>query len=278
MAVDERKEVQEGEGSASAGPSEPEALENIAETFGERRMLGWALAYAARSFSVFPCSRRKTPLTSNGLHDATTDWDRITEWWSEHPDANIGIRTGRVSDLAVLDVDGMEGERSLIELEHELPDTWVVITGRGAHFWFRMPEWELRNSASKLGPGLDVRAEGGYVIGPPSVHSSGAEYAFAGERRSGSTHRSLNSRPRGHGSASCVMATATRTRRSGRSPRPSEARRSERGTRPSTGRRSRWLGSSPDGSGHPTSSMSSSLRRRQSASTRPKHGARSRAP
>src|SRR4030095_253716 len=54
-----------------------------------------------------------------------------------------------------------------------------VITGAGRHIWFRMPDTELRNSASKIAPGIDIRADGGYVLAPPSVHPSGRRYAWS---------------------------------------------------------------------------------------------------
>ena len=80
----------------------------------------------------------------------------------------------------MLDVDGEEGIESLrrLERQHErLPHTASVVTPRGGqHFYFRHPGGEVRNSAGKLGAGLDIRADGGYVLAPPSAAANGRRY------------------------------------------------------------------------------------------------------
>jgi hypothetical protein len=137
-----------------------------------------ALGYAKKSIPVFPCKPGgKEPLTSNGFKDATTDPDRIRAWWSRWPDANIAMPTGKRSGWVVVDVDpkpgGYDSLAELHERGHELPLTATVRTGGGGvHHYLRCPGEagaEIRNSAGKLGPGLDIRGEGGYVIVPPSV-------------------------------------------------------------------------------------------------------------
>lgn len=93
--------------------------------------------------------------------------------------ANIGLATG---SLIVLDIDPRHGgDESLIALEHELlPTTWRVLTGGGGeHVYFAAPDFEIRNSAGRLGPGLDIRGAGGYVVAPPSTHISGRPYAWS---------------------------------------------------------------------------------------------------
>lgn len=133
-----------------------------------------ALRYARRDWPVFPCvPGDKRPLTSRGHLDATTDPSRITSWWNRWPNANIGVPTGERSGLLVLDVDGDEGRQTLETLEQEhgrLPATLRVSTPNGGeHIYFQYPPGtEVRNSAGKLGPGIDVRGEGGYVLAPPS--------------------------------------------------------------------------------------------------------------
>jgi hypothetical protein len=138
-------------------------------------LLKAALAYARRGIPVFPCEPGgKAPLTYNGFWDATTDSRRIGAWWARWPGANIGVPTGERSGLVVLDVDPRDGgPESLAGLERAtgpLPETAKARTGGGGmHVFFRYPAGEVvRNSTGRLGPGLDVRGEGGYVVVPPS--------------------------------------------------------------------------------------------------------------
>jgi hypothetical protein len=142
-----------------------------------------ALAYSRRGIPVFPCEPSgKRPLTYNGFWDATTDLPRLSAWWRRWPDANVGVPTGEQSGLLVLDVDSdADGPDSLALLERlygPLPRTAKARTGGGGvHVFFRYPAGEVvRNSAGKLGPGLDVRGEGGYVVVPPSRTQSTYEW------------------------------------------------------------------------------------------------------
>jgi hypothetical protein len=137
-------------------------------------LLEAATRYAHHGWPVFPCRpQAKTPQTPNGLKDATTDQRTIEAWWQAWPDANVAVVTGRTSGLVVLDVDGDEGAASLRALEREhgqIRATLSTVTPRGGqHYFFQHPGDEVRNSASKLGIGLDVRGDGGYVLVPPST-------------------------------------------------------------------------------------------------------------
>jgi hypothetical protein len=138
-------------------------------------LLRAALAYARRGIPVFPCEPGgKRPLTYNGFWDASADPRRVEPWWRRWPDANVGVPTGQVSGLLVLDVDarggGPESLAALQRAHGPLPRTARARTGGGGtHHFFGYPaEKEVRNSAGRLGPGLDVRGEGGYVVVPPS--------------------------------------------------------------------------------------------------------------
>jgi hypothetical protein len=156
-----------------------------------------AHGYAKRGWLVMPlhtptaqgcsCGRGecpnpgKHPRTVHGLKDASSDPTTIRKWWGLWPNANIGIVTGAESGILVLDVDGKQGEESLIELERRgclLPDTYTVQTGGGGqHVYFLWPEGvDVRNSQSRIAPGLDIRGHGGYVVAPPSLHASGTWY------------------------------------------------------------------------------------------------------
>jgi putative DNA primase/helicase len=129
----------------------------------------------------------KHPRTPRGLKDATNDLEQVKRWWRKWTDANIGIATGAASGLLVIDVDprhgGWQGLEELFKRTGEVfPPTVEVITGSGGrHFFFRMPDADIRNSAGKLGAGLDVRANGGYVVAAGSVHASGNRYQWTNE-------------------------------------------------------------------------------------------------
>lgn len=160
--------------------------------------LAAALEYAAQGIAVFPlhtpssdgsCSCRnadcgsvgKHPRTPNGVKDATTDAEQIRRWWTQWPEANIGIATGAGSDLVVIDVDGDEGEESLRRLTARhgpLPATRTAKTGRGRHLYFKHPGGKVKSKApmSRDCPHVDSRGDGGYVVAPPSLHVSGARY------------------------------------------------------------------------------------------------------
>jgi hypothetical protein len=125
----------------------------------------------------------KHPLTRHGLKDATTDERQIRLWWTEHPHANIGAAMGGELRLFAVDSDPRHGgDASLYDLTEvhglEWLNTLNIGTGsNGDHFWLHYPEdVEIRNSSNRLGPGLDIRGEGGYVVLPPSLHASGRRY------------------------------------------------------------------------------------------------------
>src|SRR5215813_8570990 len=146
-------------------------------------MLRSALTFAKKGLCVFPCLKRdKRPAVANGVNAATTNAEIIQQWWRQLPAANIGVATGKPSGIFVVDVDGVDAEAELRKLEAQhgaLPPTIEVITARGRHVYFKMPAAPIRNSAGKLGPGLDIRATGGYVLAPPSIHPTGRRYAWS---------------------------------------------------------------------------------------------------
>ncbi len=145
-----------------------------------------ALQLAARNIAVFSLSPgSKVPLPgSRGSLDASTNADVIRDWWAQTPAANIGVATGPRSGVWVLDVDPQhEGDQSLAEVVsryEELPDTVAVRTPSGGlHLWWKWPsDIEIRNSAGRVGAGIDVRGQGGYVIAPPSRLSNGRSYRW----------------------------------------------------------------------------------------------------
>jgi putative DNA primase/helicase len=126
----------------------------------------------------------KHPMTRNGVRDASTDFATVAAWFARWPDANYAVCAGRAAGLTVLDVDGPEGEASLealVRAHGALPETAEVSTGRGMHVYLRWVEGSTNRA--RVRPGLDVRTDGGYVVGPGSVHGSGAVYEWARRKR-----------------------------------------------------------------------------------------------
>lgn len=135
-----------------------------------------ALLYASWGWRVFPClPKNKTPLTAHGCKDATTDEAKIRAWWGAEPNANIGIATGKESDLTVIDLDGAEGIENGTKLG--LVSNTRVLTGNGQQLFYKYQEG-IKNSVKKIAPGIDIRNDGGYVIGAGSIHPNGRRYRW----------------------------------------------------------------------------------------------------
>lgn len=121
-----------------------------------------------------------------GLNSATVDPELLRQWWAWAPEANVGIVTGAVSSIIVLDSDPRHGgDESLHMLEESLPDglpeTVRALTGGGGeHVIFAHPGVSIRNKTGRDWglPGLDVRGDGGYIVAAPSLHLSGRRYAW----------------------------------------------------------------------------------------------------
>jgi hypothetical protein len=142
---------------------------------------------ATRGWLLLPLHERgKTPLLRGWQQAATHDLRQIETWRTQYRNCNWGMATGPGSGVFVLDVDGELGAAALRSLQakgNELPQTLVVSTGNGAHYYFRWPEGQIvRNSTGKLGERLDVRGDGGFVVIPPSIHPNGAPYAYTEQR------------------------------------------------------------------------------------------------
>ncbi len=138
-----------------------------------------ALRYAALGYPVFPCAPgEKAPMTPHGFRDATTDAAQIEAWWTQHPDANVAMPT---AGLLVIDVDGAENpwpgdaKKAL-----DLARGPVSLTPRGGrHCIFRQPEGKAWSStAGRIAPQVDTRANGGYIVVPPS-EVKGKPYRWA---------------------------------------------------------------------------------------------------
>lgn len=153
-------------------------------------MIEHALQYASRGWAIFPihttlggkcsCGRScaspgKHPRIKGGFKAASRDPATIEIWWHRWPTANIGVATGAVSGLTVLDIDGAEGFQELTTLlgQQAMPATLAAQTGSGAHLYF-ISSGEGTSARGKL----HVRGEGGYCVIPPSFHPSGRNYQW----------------------------------------------------------------------------------------------------
>ena len=152
------------------------------------KLLDAAIEYATKyNWAVFPCSpNSKKPLTPHGCKDAKKSVGAIKAWWTKWPDASIGIATGSISNLVVIDEDldedkglnGYEEVRAWEKVNGAFPATVQCITGRGGyHLYYRYDGIDIKNRTGIL-DGVDVRGEGGYVIAPPSMHPNGTEYQW----------------------------------------------------------------------------------------------------
>jgi P4 family phage/plasmid primase-like protien len=156
-------------------------------------MLDWAVRYIRLGWPVIPLwphDARGAPtvrepkgeligkvalgkLVPHGSKDATLDENQVRAWWRQYPNANIGLATGH--QFFAVDVDiKKDGDQTwgMLRSQHGgLQETIEAITGTGGrHILYALPDFPVQNSVSKLGPGLDVRGVGGYIVAAPSIH------------------------------------------------------------------------------------------------------------
>jgi hypothetical protein len=158
-------------------------------------MLDAAIRYAERGWHVFPAKivgkvkkSFKSAEFSNGRNwGATNDAEEIRSNFIKWPNACVGLTTGKASGFFIIEADTKEGHdvdgiASLRELEAEygaLPETLMAESPSGSlHYYFKWPSTLIRNSTSKIAPGVDVRGEGGMVIAPPSVRPGKGAYKW----------------------------------------------------------------------------------------------------
>ena len=144
-----------------------------------------ALDYHERGWSVIPVSPgSKRPLVPwKRYQDRLATPDQIRGWFRKHPDANVGIVTGEISRLVVVDFDVDRGADPTA-FAKRFPTPLAVKTGGGGfHYYFALPEGEtIRNSVGE--DGIDIRATGGFVVAPPSVHATGQRYRWMKRKES----------------------------------------------------------------------------------------------
>lgn len=142
-------------------------------------MLDHALMISSTNkWPIFPVRPNKAPYVKGGFNSASSDPKKIREWWKTWPDAAIGLPTGKPTGLVVVDVDvknGHRGDLSFEGIENEFGpfETKVVETPSGGkHYYFRSNTEGLKCRTNFL-DGVDIRAEGGYVVAEGSVIDSG---------------------------------------------------------------------------------------------------------
>lgn len=164
------------------------------------KALDCALNYAERGWFVISlhsivngqctCKRQckspgKHPIFSNWQAKATTDPAQIKQWWNKYPFANVGIVTGQQSGLVVIDIDprnsGDTSLQNLIDSYDDIEtnlDTYTIKTGgNGSHYYYHYRKPFKSCKKHGLGAGIDIKADGGYILAPPSNHSSGDVYS-----------------------------------------------------------------------------------------------------
>lgn len=136
-----------------------------------------ALGYLRRGWSVIPLRPKdKRPLLAwQRFQSARSTEAELASWWMLQPEANVGVVTGAISGVVVLDLDGEAGRQSVEKMQ--LPATPIARTGHGWHYYFKHPGGQVENAVGFL-PGVDVRGDGGYVVAPPSMHQSGVRYRW----------------------------------------------------------------------------------------------------
>ena len=139
-----------------------------------------AIAYARIGWAVLPLKPRdKRPLTPHGVNDATTDLDRIRQWWHQWPEANIGLACGEISGVVALDLDQRHG--GLLWWESYVADngtpegTYQTFTGGGGEHYLFQYSGEANVDITT---GVEVKSDGKYIVLPPSIHPSGNPYEW----------------------------------------------------------------------------------------------------
>ena len=160
-------------------------------------LLNAALDYAKRGLRVFPvhgivdgactcgdpecASPGKHPVVHRGFLVASSDERQVREWWTKHPNANIGARTGRDGGFFVIDEDAPGACGGLFPDGAESVCEAITRTGRdggGHHYGFRVNGEAIKSGPLAGFPGVDVKGDGGFVILPPSRHASGRCYVW----------------------------------------------------------------------------------------------------
>jgi hypothetical protein len=137
----------------------------------------WITVYLNLGWSLIPIKpRSKEPLIPwKEFQTRRADMKEIEGWIARWPEMNIGLVTGCISGLVVADLDGLTGKAFGTQLK--LQSSITSLTGKGKQLYYKWTE-HADNSASKIAPGVDIRADGGFVVLPPSIHPNGKHYRW----------------------------------------------------------------------------------------------------
>ena len=138
------------------------------------------------------CSCGKVECSAAGKHPLLNDWkiyqnekvthEQLDHWIDEFPGSNYAVITGKISNLVVVDLDGEQGSKSFKEHIVDFPSTRISKTGKGYHLYYKYPAEEKRvRNAVGVYDGIDIRADGGYILVPPSSHVSGNDYLWVNQ-------------------------------------------------------------------------------------------------
>jgi len=146
--------------------------------------LSAALRLASAGLAVFPCSpATKRPLTEHGFNDASADLAKVRAWWRQWPDAVPGLPTGRRNGVAVIDLDqrpatpdrpATDGEAAFKALGRDPAEAGLVVRTQSGGLHLYYAAGDVGSTQGQIGPGVDTRGRGGYVIGPGAVTDQGS--------------------------------------------------------------------------------------------------------
>lgn len=136
-----------------------------------------AFAYHVKGYNIIPVAPDKKPAISSWKKWQTEEQsdELITDWFSENVHANVGIITGNLSNLTVVDIDTKNGQKQADHMLAKFPETYTVQTPSGGYHLYYAYQKGLTVSANAYPqyPNVDIRSEGGYVVAPPSVTDKG---------------------------------------------------------------------------------------------------------